>query len=71
MVSTRTGSWNLNSTWWMGRRLTLRGSVNQLLNKSSVTKRPTFYPGPEIGRSDGGVDTGYKVVNRRPKNLAC
>jgi Fe(3+) dicitrate transport protein len=47
------GIWDLNSTWRIGRRFTVRGSVNNLLNTSYFTKRPTFYPGPGIWPSDG------------------
>ncbi|RRB00838.1 TonB-dependent receptor family protein [Larkinella rosea] len=47
------GIWDLNSTWRMGRHVTLRGSINNLLNTSYFTKRPTFYPGPGIWPSDG------------------
>ncbi|UHG90047.1 TonB-dependent receptor family protein [Spirosoma oryzicola] len=44
---------DLNGTWRIGRQLTLRGSVNNLLNKQYFTKRPTFYPGPGVWPSDG------------------
>ncbi|GAB3935431.1 TonB-dependent receptor family protein [Larkinella terrae] len=47
------GIWDLNATWRIGRHFTLRGSVNNLLNTSYFTKRPTFYPGPGIWPSDG------------------
>ncbi|MFD1141365.1 TonB-dependent receptor family protein [Larkinella insperata] len=47
------GIWDLNATWRMSRRFNLRGSVNNLLDKSYFTKRPTFYPGPGIWPSDG------------------
>lgn len=47
------GLLDLNGTWRIGRLLTLRGSVNNLLNRSYFTKRPTFYPGPGIWPSDG------------------
>jgi Fe(3+) dicitrate transport protein len=45
--------WDLNGTWHIGRQLTLRGSVNNLLNRQYFTKRPTFYPGPGVWPSDG------------------
>ncbi|ADB40643.1 TonB-dependent receptor family protein [Spirosoma linguale] len=45
--------WDLNSTWHINRRFTVRGSVNNLLNKQYFTKRPTFYPGPGVWSSDG------------------
>jgi Fe(3+) dicitrate transport protein len=45
--------WDLNGTWSIGRQLTLRGSINNLLNKQYFTKRPTFYPGPGVWPSDG------------------
>ena len=47
------GLLDLNGTWRIGRLLTLRGSVNNLLDRSYLTKRPTFYPGPGIWPSDG------------------
>lgn len=45
--------WDLNGTWHINRQLTLRGSINNLLNKHYFTKRPTFYPGPGVWPSDG------------------
>ncbi|MCX6214235.1 TonB-dependent receptor [Spirosoma sp.] len=45
--------WDLNGTWHINRQLTMRGSVNNLLNKEYFTKRPTFYPGPGVWSSDG------------------
>ncbi len=45
--------WDVNGTWRMGRQLTVRGSVNNLLNTQYFTKRPTFYPGPGVWSSDG------------------
>ena len=45
--------WDLNGSWRIKRGLTLRGSVNNLLNTQYFTKRPTFYPGPGIWPSDG------------------
>ena len=47
------GLLDLNGTWRIGRLLTLRGSVNNLLSRSYFTKRPTFYPGPGVWPSDG------------------
>lgn len=47
------GLLDLNGTWRIGRLLTLRGSVNNLLNQLYFTKRPTFYPGPGVWPSDG------------------
>ncbi|RCR70506.1 TonB-dependent receptor family protein [Larkinella punicea] len=47
------GIWDLNTTWRIGRRFTVRGSINNLLNTAYFTKRPTFYPGPGIWPSDG------------------
>lgn len=47
------GLLDLNGTWHIGRQLTLRGSINNLLNKQYFTKRPTFYPGPGVWPSDG------------------
>jgi Fe(3+) dicitrate transport protein len=44
---------DLNGTWRIGKQLTLRGSVNNLLNRQYFTKRPTFYPGPGVWPSDG------------------
>lgn len=47
------GLWDFNGTWRIRRGLTLRGSLNNLLNKQYFTKRPTFYPGPGVWSSDG------------------
>ena len=45
--------WDLNGTWRIKRGLTVRGSVNNILNTQYFTKRPTFYPGPGVWSSDG------------------
>ena len=45
--------WDVNGTWRIGRQLTIRGSINNLLNTHYFTKRPTFYPGPGVWPSDG------------------
>ncbi|GAB4021690.1 TonB-dependent receptor [Spirosoma koreense] len=45
--------WDLNGSWRLKRNLTLRGSINNLLNTQYFTKRPTFYPGPGVWPSDG------------------
>ncbi|GAB4030717.1 TonB-dependent receptor family protein [Spirosoma jeollabukense] len=45
--------WDLNGTWRIKRGLTVRGSINNLLNAQYFTKRPTFYPGPGVWSSDG------------------
>ncbi|MBD2751408.1 TonB-dependent receptor family protein [Spirosoma validum] len=45
--------WDLNGSWRIRRGLSVRGSINNLLNIQYFTKRPTFYPGPGIWPSDG------------------
>lgn len=45
--------WDLNGTWHSRHGLTIRGSINNLLNQQYFTKRPTFYPGPGVWPSDG------------------
>ncbi len=45
--------WDLSGTWRINRSVTVRGNVNNLLNKQYFTKRPTFYPGPGVWPSDG------------------
>uniref|UniRef100_UPI003B3AB00F TonB-dependent receptor family protein n=1 Tax=Spirosoma sp. TaxID=1899569 RepID=UPI003B3AB00F len=45
--------WDLNGSWRISRGLTVRGSINNLLNTQYFTKRPTFYPGAGIWPSDG------------------
>ncbi len=45
--------WDLNGTWHIKPRLTMRGSINNLMNQQYFTKRPTFYPGPGVWSSDG------------------
>lgn len=47
------GLWDVNPMGRLGRRLTVRGSVNNVLNRAYFTKRPTFYPGPGVWPSDG------------------
>ncbi|WP_460982985.1 TonB-dependent receptor family protein [Spirosoma fluminis] len=47
------GLWDLNGTWRIRRGLTVRGSLNNVLNQQYFTKRPTFYPGPGVWPSDG------------------
>ena len=44
--------WDMNATWHQ-KRVTVRGSINNLLNHQYFTKRPTFYPGPGVWPSDG------------------
>lgn len=58
------GLLDVNATWRISPRLTLRGSVNNLTNESYFTKRPTFYPGPGIWPSDGRnavLSVGFKL----------
>jgi len=45
--------WDLNGTWHIKKLVTVRGSINNLLNTQYFTKRPTFYPGPGVWPSDG------------------
>ncbi|UFH54727.1 TonB-dependent receptor family protein [Spirosoma sp. KNUC1025] len=45
--------WDLNGSWRIRQGLTIRGSINNLLNTQYYTKRPTFYPGPGVWPSDG------------------
>lgn len=44
---------DLNTTFHLTNRYTIRFGINNMLNKSYFTKRPTFYPGPGIWPSDG------------------
>ena len=44
---------DFNSTLRLTPRYTVRFGINNVLNKSYFTKRPTFYPGPGIWPSDG------------------
>ncbi|OIN59443.1 TonB-dependent receptor family protein [Arsenicibacter rosenii] len=44
---------DMNATWRIRRNLSIRGSLNNLLNRQYFTKRPTFYPGPGVWSSDG------------------
>lgn len=46
------GLLDLNASYRI-RKVTIRGSVNNLLDKQYFTKRPTFYPGPGVWSSDG------------------
>ncbi len=54
--------WDLNGTWRIKSGITLRGSINNLLNTQYFTKRPTFYPGPGIWPSDGRSFTLSVVI---------
>ncbi|MGA0555616.1 TonB-dependent receptor family protein [Larkinella sp. VNQ87] len=47
------GLLDVMATWQAHRRLLIRGSLNNVLDKSYFTKRPAFYPGPGIWPSDG------------------
>ena len=44
---------DLSVSYRINPNLTLRGSVNNLTDKSYFTKRPEFYPGPGVWPSDG------------------
>jgi len=44
---------DLNTTFHITNRYTIRFGINNVLNKSYFTKRPAFYPGPGIWPSDG------------------
>lgn len=44
---------DLNTTFYIPSRYTIRLGINNLLNESYFTKRPSFYPGPGIWPSDG------------------
>ena len=46
------GLLDLNASYRMGK-VTVRGSINNLLDKQYFTKRPTIYPGPGVWPSDG------------------
>ena len=45
--------WDVNMTLRLSSAVAVRGSINNVLNRSYFTKRPTFYPGPGIWPSDG------------------
>lgn len=47
------GLLDLNATWRITGNVTLRMSLNNVLDNQYFTKRPTFYPGPGIWPSDG------------------
>ena len=51
------GILDVNSTVHVFKRITIRCGLNNLMNKSYFTKRPTFYPGPGIWPSDGRAFT--------------
>lgn len=58
------GIWDLNTTLRFGSQYTLKAGINNLLNKSYYTKRPTMYPGAGIWSSDGRslvVSFGIKI----------
>lgn len=44
---------DLNTTFRISSRYTIRLGINNLLNNNYFTKRPTFYPGPGVWPSDG------------------
>ncbi|MBK8562131.1 MAG: TonB-dependent receptor [Saprospiraceae bacterium] len=47
------GLLDLNATWRITSNVTLRMSLNNVLDNQYFTKRPSFYPGPGIWPSDG------------------
>lgn len=58
------GLWDFNGTLKIAKRYNLRFGVNNILNKSYYTKRPTMYPGAGIWTSDGRsivVSLGIKI----------
>ena len=56
------GLFDFNFIYSLSQHCQIRGGVNNLLNKSYYTKRPTMYPGPGIWPSDGrGVSIGLNL----------
>lgn len=58
------GLLDLNATWRISGNVTLRLSLNNVLDNQYFTKRPSFYPGPGIWPSDGrsgNVSVGFKL----------
>lgn len=58
------GIWDLNLSVQANSVFSIRAGINNLLNKSYFTKRPTFYPGPGIWPADGRnvyVTVGVKI----------
>ena len=47
------GLWDFNFGVRINQYLSMKGNINNLLNKQYFTKRPAFYPGPGIWPSDG------------------
>lgn len=47
------GLLDINSTFEISDRLTVRVNLNNVTNKQYFTKRPAFYPGPGVWSSDG------------------
>lgn len=58
------GIWDLNMSVQANSIFSIRAGINNLMNKSYFTKRPTFYPGPGIWPADGRniyVTLGVKI----------
>ncbi|MCF2505182.1 TonB-dependent receptor [Dyadobacter sp. CY107] len=55
--------WDLNASWQITSGISARMSVNNLLDKSYFTKRPTSYPGPGIWPSDGRTAVISLAIN--------
>lgn len=55
---------DLNSTFAVSKKVTLRLNINNVTNKKYFTKRPSFYPGPGVWPSDGrslNLSAGFKI----------
>ncbi len=58
------GLFDLNATYRIGSRVTIRASLNNVFDNQYFTKRPSFYPGPGIWPSDGrsgNISIGIKL----------
>lgn len=58
------GIWDFNMAVQLSPIFSVRGGINNLMNKSYFTKRPAFYPGPGIWPADGRnvyVTVGVKI----------
>jgi Fe(3+) dicitrate transport protein len=56
------GIWDVNAAFRIRKNVTFRAGINNVMNTSYFTKRPTVYPGPGVWSSDGIGFTATVVV---------
>lgn len=56
------GIWDVNAAFRIRKNVTFRAGINNVMNTSYFTKRPTVYPGPGVWSSDGLGLTATVVI---------